>query len=85
MTGDWAAGGFMVISRRPHGLRLRNTAEFLDRYADALYRPGVSSAGAVLLVPGRLGAGRGIDLLILGTSAADARERGEAILGRLTG
>jgi hypothetical protein len=85
LTGDWAAGGFMVISRRPHGLLPRNTQEFLDRYADALYRPGVSSAGAVLLVPGRLEAGRGIDLLILGTSAADARERGEAILGRLTG
>ena len=85
LTGDWAAGGFLVMIRRLEGLRAKSTADFLKRFADALYRPGVAPAGAVLLSPGPLDIGKGIDLLILGRDAADARERGEALLARLTG
>lgn len=83
LTGDWAAGGFLTISRKLENLRVENTADFLERFADALYCPGVTSAGAVLLSPGRLDAGIGVDLLILGRNAADARARGEALLAEL--
>lgn len=85
LTGDWARGGFLVISRRLEGLRARGTADFLERFADALYRPGVTAAGAILVSPGRLEAGTGIDLLILGSDADDVRERGDELLASLTG
>lgn len=83
LTGDWEKGSFMVIDRDPKDLTIRNTEEFLERFDQALYRPGSTAGGIVLLGPDRLEAGLGIDLLIIGADAAEVQERSEAITASL--
>lgn len=83
VRGDWSAGGFKVASPGTEGFGATDAAQFLQRFDDALYRPGLHSAGAILLSPGRLQAGLGIDLLILGADAADVRRRSDSLLARL--
>jgi hypothetical protein len=79
LRGDWASGGFVIASRRSPTPILEGTADFLDRYADHLYRPGSGDGGAILLCPGRLEAGLGVDLLFLAPSPEEARERCDAL------
>lgn len=81
----WSRGGFVIVSRRDKALRVRDTADFLARFERELYRPGAAPAGVILLCPGRLEARSGIDMLVLAPDAADAGERSERILDRLTG
>jgi len=83
LRGDWARGGFVIASRRSSTHTLQGTADFLDRYSDHLYRPGCSQGGAILLCPGRLEAGSGVDLLFLAATPDEARERGDALLHQL--
>jgi len=83
LTGDWANGGFMVINCEQEGLNVHCAEEFLDRFDDALYRPGATSGGVILLDPDHREAGLGIDLLILGADAVDVQDRSRAILASL--
>jgi hypothetical protein len=83
LKSDWTKGGFMVISGDHTDLNIQSVEEFLDRFDAALYRPGVTSGGVVLLEPDRLEAGSGVDLLFLGVDAADVQEQSEAMLASL--
>jgi hypothetical protein len=84
LSGDWSRGGFVIASRRSPTSAVRGTAGFLDRYADHLYRPESGEGGAILLCPGRLESGSGVDLLFLAASHEEARERCDALLARVT-
>jgi len=85
LRGDWADGGFVIAARGSPTGTLKGTADFLNRYAEDLYRPGSREGGAILLCPGRLEARSGLDLLFLASSQAEARERCDALLGRVAG
>ena len=80
LVGDWSRRPFVVVDRRtaepgPE----REFAEFLQEIDGDLFAPGVRDTGAVALAPGRIEAGTGLALMIIGETAEAARTQAQQI------
>ena len=80
LVGDWTRRPFVVVDRRtaepgPE----REFAEFLQEIDGDLFAPGVRDTGAVALAPGRIEAGTGLALMIIGETAEAARTQAQQI------
>lgn len=84
LVGDWRRRPFVVLDQRtaepgPE----RELAEFLQEIGSDLFVPGIRHTGAVVLAPGRIEAGTGLALMVLGETTAAARTQAEEIVARL--
>lgn len=84
LVGDWRQSALLIVSRHVIGSRGMAVSDFLAEFAAELFRAGQMDTGAILLSPGHLESGTGIDLLVLARDREDALERANAITARLT-
>jgi hypothetical protein len=83
LLGDWTRRPPVIIERC--GLRgpRRRLADFLAVLEGDLYRPGLRETGVIVLSPGRIEAGSGYQLMVLGETLAAARASADALVARL--
>ena len=85
LVGDWKRRPFVVVDRRTAepGPK-RKFAAFLQEVGRDLFVPGGRDTGAVVLAPGRIEAGTGLALMVLGETAQAARTRAKQIAAKLS-
>lgn len=84
LVGDWRQSALLIVCRHVIGGRGMAVADFLAEFAAELFRAEQTDTGVVLLSPGHLESGTGIDLLVLARDREDALARASAITARLT-
>jgi hypothetical protein len=84
LLGDWTARPPVIVGRADLHGPPRDFAAILADLEGDLFRPGTRDTGAVILSPGRIEAGTGYELMVLGRSKAAARSHAEAVAARLT-
>lgn len=77
---------FVVVQRAGlHRRAWRSFGEVLAGIGDHLFRPAGTERGAVILAPGRVVAGTGLDLMVLDRDAPSAASTAEMLVGMLLG
>ncbi len=83
LTGNWRDHPFVVLENsHRHGSGIE-FGRVLHALKDDLYRPNVHPQGVVLLSPNPIEVGTGYQLLALGKTVADARERATRVAMKL--
>jgi hypothetical protein len=83
LLGDWTRRAPVIVERCDLQGPRRRLESWLARLSEDLYRPE-SGNGTVLLAPGRLEAGEGFEILVLGENLAAARAQAESVTAKLT-
>jgi hypothetical protein len=85
LVGNWRRWPFVVVDRM--GLRAlpRSLESVLARMDSELLVPGIHPTGVVVLSPGRLEAGSGFEIMVLGQTVAGARAQADRIAASLEG
>lgn len=84
LCGDWARCAPVIADRGPLAGQQWDFGDLLAEFSSDLYRPDKSGAGVVFLSPGRIEAGIGFEVMVLGHDVAATRGQVEAIVQRLT-
>jgi hypothetical protein len=83
LVGDWRLGCPIIIDRSTlHGPRWKFAA-FLEAIEGNLFVPALRGNGAVVLSPGRIEQGTGLNIMILGVTAEASRECAAALAADL--
>ena len=85
LVGNWRRRPFVVVDRR--GLRAlpRGLDSVLAQMNSELFVPGTHPTGVVVLSPGRLEAGSGFEIMVLGQTGAGARAQADRTAASLEG
>jgi hypothetical protein len=73
LIGDWSRRPFVVVQQTHMAMPSRSFREIRARLEPLLFRRGKRDSGIVLLLPGRLTEGTGLNFMALGRSLDEAR------------
>lgn len=83
LIGDWARKFVIVVQQTKLAMPPRSFPSILDTLKDNLFDPSGDQQGIVLLAPGRLVDGSGMNLMVLADSKCDGRWRLQTAMGIL--
>jgi hypothetical protein len=85
LLGDWRRRSFAVVQRTDLNAPPQAFSAALARIGAQLYRPGRTAGGVVVISPGGIVDGTGVNLLLLDTDPMAARRNVEAVVQALLG
>jgi hypothetical protein len=85
LVGDWRRRAFAVVQRTDLNAAKRPFSAALARIETHLYRPGQRETGVVVVSPGGMVEGTGVNLLVLGADPLSARREAQAVAQAVLG
>jgi hypothetical protein len=85
LVGDWQRRPFVIVQRSGLKMPARPLPAVLDQIGPLAFRPSDGRTGAVVLAPGRIVEGTGMNLMVLAADIATAETDAEAVKARLLG
>jgi len=85
LVGDWRRWPFRIVQQRGGAMKPLSVTAATERLGDALFRPGKTEEGVVLLTPQRMVEGSGIHFMAMARTTAHARTFAHRALATLCG
>jgi hypothetical protein len=85
LAGDWQRRPFVIVQRSRLRMPARSLPAILDEIGPQAFRPSDGRTGAVVLAPGRLLEGTGMNLMVLAADTATAEAAASAVKATLLG
>jgi hypothetical protein len=84
LLGDWSRKFIIIVQRTQLNMPSHSLEDILTLLKEHLFRAGQSLEGVVLLCPGRLIDGSGLNLMVIGDTKSSAQAHLEAAINLLT-
>ena len=80
LTGNWASHPFIVVQRTEMHGPSRSFTDVLGLIGDRLLRAGDRATGVIILAPGRIEEGTGMNFMVVGKTVAEARAEANLVV-----